>query len=115
MSDEHPAMLSQLRHDIIDHGSRIIALEKVSAAREEQVRALYQTVGEIKQICSDIRREVAEMGEKTQCEILEVVSKLTTRVEALERRDGDKWRQAAGYVLASIIALAVGYLMRSPK
>lgn len=98
MNDEHPigehgAMLSQLRHDVNDHSSRINALEKVSAAREEQVRALFQSVGEIKQICADIKSE------------------LGSRLEPLERSDGEKWKQAMGYVLAAIIAGAAGYLV----
>lgn len=46
------------------HEGRIQALEKTDAARVEQIKNLYETVGEIKQMVSDIRADVAALKEK---------------------------------------------------
>ena len=34
------------------------------------------------------------------------------RLEALESRDGEKWRKAASYVLTTIIGIMVGYIFK---
>lgn len=34
------------------------------------------------------------------------------RLEALENRDGEKWRKAASYVLTIIIGIVVGYIFK---
>ncbi len=34
------------------------------------------------------------------------------RLEALENRDGEKWRKAASYVLTTILGIIVGYIFK---
>lgn len=34
------------------------------------------------------------------------------RLEALENRDGEKWRKAASYVLTTILGIVVGYIFK---
>lgn len=33
------------------------------------------------------------------------------RLEALEERDGEMWRKVVGYVITTIIGLAIGYIL----
>lgn len=34
------------------------------------------------------------------------------RLEALERRDGEKWRSAAGYVITVILGIVIGFVFK---
>lgn len=34
------------------------------------------------------------------------------RLEALENRDGEKWRNVVGYVITTIIGIAIGYITK---
>lgn len=34
------------------------------------------------------------------------------RLEALENRDGEKWRKAASYVLTTILGIVIGYIFK---
>lgn len=34
------------------------------------------------------------------------------RLEALERRDGDKWRAAVGYLITAVIGIVVGFVFK---
>jgi len=34
------------------------------------------------------------------------------RLETLESRDGEKWRQVTGYVIATVIGIVVGYIFK---
>lgn len=34
------------------------------------------------------------------------------RLEALEKRDGEKWRQVTGYVATAIIGIVLGYIFK---
>lgn len=110
--EKHEEQLSRMRLDVDDLLVRMSAIEKVSAAREEQVRGLFQSVGRIEVICDGIRTQVAQMIERTETELMEAIEKLSDRVAALERTDSDKWKQAVGYVLAAAVAGIVGYLFR---
>jgi hypothetical protein len=113
--DKHEEQLRRLGADVDDHACRIGALEKVSAAREEQVKNLYQSIGRIEAICDDIRKQVASMIDKTETELMDAISKLADRVAALERSDGDKWKSAVGYVLSAAIGAIIIWLVDSMR
>lgn len=67
--DEHPIayhekMLTRLEEDIGKHDTRLNALEKAAAVREEQIRNLFIAVGKMEKTAEMIQAAVEKMKEK---------------------------------------------------
>ena len=44
--------------------------------------------------------------------MLKVQEQQGDRLEALESRDGEKWRSAAGYVLTAVLGIVIGFVFK---
>ena len=58
------------------------------------------------------RIEILEGTTKQISELTTSVQKLAMSVENLENRDGEMWRKVTGYVLTTIIGIAIGFLAK---
>ena len=47
---------------------------------------------------------------KEQLQINKSIEKQGERIGSLENRDGEKWRQVTGYVLTTIVGIALGFI-----
>lgn len=62
--DYHEKMLTKLEVDIGKHDSRLNALEKAAAVREEQIRNLFIAVGKMEKTAEVIQATVEGLKEK---------------------------------------------------
>jgi uncharacterized coiled-coil protein SlyX len=107
----HQEMLDRLQRCVDAHDTRLGQLEKVSAAREEQVKNLYQTVGEIKQICADIKEQVQLMVVNMDAKLAKAIEDIDNRLKPLEEADGRKWKQLSTFALGAVVTGVLGYLI----
>lgn len=108
---QHEEALSRLKHDSDDHASRIQSLEISNAARQEQIASLLLSVARIEKLITDLVGQVQAMLAKTEGDLQKSIAHLADRVEVLESADGEKWKQAVGYLLAAAIAAVVGFIV----
>ena len=72
-----------------------------------RIKALEKAVEENRDLALSIQRltiSVKSMVEEQKSQ--------GERLEALENRDGEKWRSAAGYILTTILGIIVGYIFK---
>lgn len=74
---------------ITQHEERLQALERTDAARVEQIKNLYETVGEIKQMVSDIRIDLA----------------------ALKEKPAKRWDTLIAYTIGAVVTAIISYLV----
>lgn len=75
--------------------------------QDHRLKALEKAVEENRNLALSIERltlSVQSMVEEQKSQ--------GDRLEALENRDGEKWRKAASYVLTTIIGIVVGYIFK---
>lgn len=82
MDDEH----KRQNHRINDLEAKVTEIGKLTAS--------------VASIAKSVEQMVAE--QKSQGE----------RLKALEGRDGEKWRSAAGYVLTAVLGIVIGFIFR---
>lgn len=58
---------------------------------------------------SELTASMAEMSVnvKNMCEVMQ---KQDDRLQKIEARDGEKWRQVVGYVITAVIGVALGFI-----
>lgn len=72
-----------------------------------RIKALEKAVAENSRLALSVERlatSVQSMVEEQRAQ--------GERLEALENRDGEKWRKAASYVLTTILGIVVGYIFK---
>jgi len=106
--EKHESLLSDLRKITDDHEARLRVLEIGSVQRIEQIKGLYENTGAIKILLSQFGEKLDKMSENIDAKLQAAVSDLDKRLRSLERVDGEKWKQAVGYVLIAVIAGVVG-------
>ena len=67
---------------------------------EEKVTEIGRLTASVASLAKSVEQMVAE--QKSQGE----------RLKALEGRDGEKWRSAAGYVLTAVLGIVIGFVFR---
>lgn len=67
---------------------------------EEKVTEIGKLTASVASLAKSVEQMVAE--QKSQGE----------RLKALEGRDGEKWRSAAGYVLTAVLGIVIGFVFR---
>lgn len=107
----HEEILSTLRRDVDDQETRIRLLEKVSTAREEQIKNLYENVGAIKLLVEQLGIKMDKLAENIELKLNVAVADLDKRIKTLEAADGEKWKKFVWIIIASIVSLIVGYLL----
>lgn len=67
---------------------------------EESVRQLSSLTLSVEKLASNMENMLKEQGKQGQ------------RLEALENRDGEKWRKVTGYVITAVIGIIVGFIFK---
>lgn len=80
-------------------------LEDENDRQNKRLEILENTVQQISSLATSVEKLAINMES-----MLKEQEKQGTRLEALEGRDGEKWRSVAGHVATTIISLAIGYL-----
>lgn len=82
-------------------------VEEENKRQNRRLDKLEKAVGENANLALSIERltiSVKNMVEEQRAQ--------GTRLEALENRDGEKWRKVASYVLTTIIGIILGYIFK---
>ncbi len=86
--------------------------EEFKRRMEDEHRRINHRVG----ILEDAVRQIGELTASVQrlAQSVETMAKSQNRqelrLEELEDRDGQKWRQVTGYVITSVIGIVIGYI-----
>lgn len=80
-------------------------LEDENDRQNKRIEILENTVPQISSLATSVEKLAINMES-----MLKEQEKQGKRLEALEGRDGEKWRSVAGHVATTIISLAIGYL-----
>ena len=67
---------------------------------EDNMRELNQLTASVSKLASSIESMVKEQEKQGK------------RLEALEGRDGEKWRKVMGYIATAIVGIVLGYLFK---
>lgn len=67
---------------------------------ENSVQQLQELVASVQTLANNMENMVKEQGQQS------------TRLEALESRDGEKWRTVTSYLLTAILGIAVGIIAK---
>lgn len=74
-------------------------------AANQQINALALSVERLASSVENMARE--------QLKTMKSIEKQGERIGALENRDGEKWRTAAGYALTVVIGGVIGFILRN--
>ena len=86
--------------------------EEFKRRMEDEHRRINHRVG----ILEDTVRQIGELTASVErlAQSVEMMARSQTkqeaRLEELEDRDGQKWRQVTGYVITSVIGIVIGYI-----
>jgi tetrahydromethanopterin S-methyltransferase subunit B len=67
---------------------------------EESVRQISSLTLSVEKLASNMENMLKEQGKQGK------------RLEALENRDGEKWRKVTGYVITAVIGIIVGFIFK---
>ena len=80
-------------------------LDSENARQNRRIELLEEHIREIGAITASVEKLAVNMES-----MLREQERQGARLKTLEGRDGEKWRQAAGYTLTAVISLILGYL-----
>ena len=80
-------------------------LDSETTRQNRRIELLEENIREIATIAASVEKLALNMeGMLREQEVQ------SSRLKTLESRDGEKWRQAAGYTITAVISLILGYL-----
>lgn len=106
--EKHEAVLAEIRKTLDDHEMRLRTIELSSTQKVEQIKGLYENVGAIKLLFTQLGDKLDKLSENIDAKLQVAVSELDKRLRKIESADGEKWKQVVGYVLIAVIAGVVG-------
>ncbi len=80
-------------------------IEEAIKRQDARIQALEDTVVQINEIASNTKLLASNMASMLKEQELQ-----GERLAKLENRDGEKWRQVAGYVATAVIGLILGFI-----
>lgn len=97
---EHEEFRKRLEDEDHRQNRRIEILEK----SVQQLNALTASVEKLALSIESMVKEQEQQGKRLE--------KQDERLDKVEARDGEKWRQAAGYVVTTVIGLIIGFVFK---
>lgn len=101
---EHEEFRRRIEEENRRQDKRLELLEEST----KQIGSLVTSVEKLALSMESMVKEQERQGEKLEA----LESGTGARLKALEGRDGEKWRQAAGYVGTAILGILIGYLLK---
>lgn len=90
-----------------EHEEFVKRMDEEHRRQNRRIELLEENVLEIGQLTTTVAKLAVNMEN-----MMSTQREQDTRLKALESRDGEKWRQAAGYVVTVIIGIVVGYIFK---
>lgn len=87
-------------------------LKEEDSRQNKRLSALEAAIQQINALAVSVERLAASVENmaKEQLQINKSIEKQGERIGSLENRDGEKWRQVTGYVLTTIVGIALGFI-----
>lgn len=87
-------------------------LKEEDTRQNKRLNALESAIQQINALTLSVERLAASVEgmTKEQLKVNKSIEKQGERIGSLESRDGEKWRQATGYVLTAIIGIVIGFI-----
>lgn len=82
-------------------------LEKENHRQDKQIEILENTVRQINDLTLSVQKLATNMEG-----MLSKQTEQGKRLEELENRDGEKWRQVTGYVITALIGAVFGFVFK---
>ena len=82
-------------------------LEEENKRQDRRLELLEHTVQQISDLTTSVEKLAVSMEG-----MLREQEKQGKRLEALEGRDGEKWRKVMGYIATAIVGIVLGYLFK---
>lgn len=82
-------------------------LEAEDTRQNKRIDTLEESVKQFSTLATSVEKLAINMEN-----MLKEQGKQGIRLETLEKRDGEKWRNVAGYVTTAIIGLVLGFIFR---
>lgn len=83
-------------------------IDTENTRQNRRIELLEENVHQIGTIMTSVEKLAVNMEG-----MLKEQEKQGERLKTLEARDGEKWRQVAGYTITAVISLVVGYIMQA--
>lgn len=99
MASEHERLEAEDRRQ----NKRLDALEKSTEQISELTASVREMAANIKSMTDELTRQGRQMEQQAQ--------QTGERLTKLEGRDGEKYRQIGGYIVASVISVIVGAIL----
>lgn len=80
-------------------------IEEEEHRQNRRLEVIEGNIAELMKLTASIERLATNMEN-----MLKEQERQGDRLETLEARDGKKWRQVSGYVVATIIGIVIGYI-----
>ena len=90
-----------------EHDEFCRRLDSENARQNRRIELLEEHIREIGSISSSVEKLAVNMES-----MLREQERQGERLKTLEGRDGEKWRQVAGYTITAVISLVLGYLVQ---
>lgn len=82
-------------------------MEEENRRQNRRIELLEENVLEIGELTTTVAKLAMNMEH-----VMHIQEQQDTRLQALESRDGEKWRQAAGYVITAVLGLVIGFAFK---
>lgn len=90
-----------------EHDEFAKRMEEENRRQNRRIELLEENVLEIGELTTTVAKLAMNMEH-----VMHTQAQQDTRLQALESRDGEKWRQAAGYVLTAVLGLVIGFAFK---
>lgn len=80
-------------------------LEEENRRQDKRIELLEENVREMSKLTTSVEKLATNMGS-----MVKEQEKQGRRLEALESRDGEKWRKVSGYVITAVVGIVVGFI-----
>lgn len=88
-----------------EHEEFKLRLEEENRRQDKRIELLEQNTKRLETMNTSIEKLAVNMESMLKEQVQQ-----GKRLEVLEGRDGEKWRKAVGYVVTTIISIAIGFV-----
>lgn len=90
-----------------EHNEFCKRMEEEDHRQNRRIDLLEENVLEIGQLTTTVAKLAMNMES-----VLDIQRQQDKRIETLESRDGEKWRQVTGYIITAVVGIIIGYVFK---
>lgn len=90
-----------------EHNEFCKRMEEEDHRQNRRIDLLEENVLEIGQLTTTVAKLAMNMES-----VLDTQRQQDKRIETLESRDGEKWRQVTGYIITAVVGIIIGYVFK---